>query len=157
MIGAAAALIAAQAAATPSAASGVALFRQVCVDRSVAAGGVTGTPITIGAMPADARGALAHFNNAYETLDVDGGKYRAIALPGSETFLIAPAAGAGRNALTPPSCIVLWKAQNLAEARSYRPPYEAHVALERAENKGWIVLRAIPTAFAPPAPPQQDR
>ena len=142
----------ASAVASPASVDGLALFRGVCVDRSLKADQARGTPISFAAMPAAARRALARLNNAHETLDIDGGKLRAITLPGSETYLIVPAADADPNALPQPGCMVLWKAENLAEARSYRPPYEAHVAWQSTERDGWIVMRAIPQAGNAPAP-----
>jgi hypothetical protein len=149
VIVAALALIAAEA-APPS--SGLALFRSVCVDRTVAADEVKGSPVAFAAMPPAARAALARANNAYETLDADGGRHRAIALPGVDLFLILPALAADAKALPAPGCIVLWKGSDLAEARSYIPPYKARVALQTADKDGWIMMRAIPSlpVAAPP-------
>jgi hypothetical protein len=150
MIAAALALVAVQAAPPQS---GLALFRSVCVDRTVAVDQVRGSPIKFAAMPAAARAALARANNAYETLDADGGRFRAVALPGGDHYLILPALNIDVDELPAPGCIVLWKKSDLTAARSYIPPYEAQVALQRTEGDGWIMMRAIPSSRVP-APPK---
>jgi hypothetical protein len=150
MIAAAFAFIAASAVPPQS---GLALFRSVCVDRTITADQVKGTPVRFAAMPAAARAALARANNAYEILDSDGGRFRAVALPGGDLYLVLPALTIAADALPAPGCIVLWKNSDLTAARSYVPPYEAQVALQRTDGDGWIMMRAIPSSRVP-APPK---
>ena len=152
MILAAIAMVAAQAAAPISTTDGLALFQQVCVGGARLDPQLAGTPVSFAALPPAAHAALARLNNAYETLDAEGGVHRAAAFPGGNVFLITPS-GAKGDGPTAPSCIVLWHGGDFSAARAYHPPHEAHVSWQSVENEGWFLLRAIPSdPVAAPSP-----
>jgi hypothetical protein len=146
------AMVAAQAAVPPSVIDGVALFQQVCIEGSPLSTPTEGSVLPFAALPPPARALLAGLDNRYETLDADGGRLQAVALPGGSAFLVTPVpdamAGQGRMS----SCIVLWTGGDFGAARAFRPPFSAHVALQKAEDDGWFLLRAIPSdpVAAPP-------